>query len=231
MRFISISHSVIWLITSNMGHPNPWAYLKLEGQTFNKLTVLAFHHAGKDKCSWFSCLCACGNTCIAKGTRIKSGTAKSCGCAHLDKVKTHWLYWTPAYISWQSMKNRCLRKKNHNYSNYGWRWITICPQWINSFEQFYADMWPRPPGTSLDRKDSNGNYEPSNCQWQTNLWQVINRRVVKPISQFTLDRIFIQSFSCAQEAATITWVDRASISKVAWWKMKTAGWFLWKFTT
>jgi len=75
------------------------------------------------------------------------------------------------------MKTRCLYEKSSEYHNYGGRGITVCDSWIASFEAFYADMGPRPPGLWIERRDNNGNYEPSNCYWATPTEQLRNRRV------------------------------------------------------
>lgn len=80
------------------------------------------------------------------------------------------------YQSWLSMKQRCLNKKRHNYYLYGGRGITICEQWLHSFTTFLADMGVRPDGTTLDRINSDGNYEPANCRWSTPTEQARNRR-------------------------------------------------------
>lgn len=73
------------------------------------------------------------------------------------------------------MKKRCNNPKNHNYPYYGGRGIRVCERW-NDFENFLADMGVRPEGTTLDRKNSNGNYEPDNCRWATKVEQRNNRR-------------------------------------------------------
>jgi hypothetical protein len=86
--------------------------------------------------------------------------------------------YTPESRSWQAMKNRCLNPRGGDYKDYGGRGISVCDRWL-SFESFYEDMGPRPIGTSIERIDNSGNYEPGNCKWATPAEQHANKRGVK----------------------------------------------------
>lgn len=80
------------------------------------------------------------------------------------------------YVSWRSMIDRCTNPRSPNYVRYGGRGITVCPEWRASLAVFVADMGPRPEGTSLDRINNDGNYEPGNCRWATPKQQTNNAR-------------------------------------------------------
>jgi hypothetical protein len=126
----------------------------------------------------YLCLCDCGNTVVALPSNLNRGATKSCGCwkrmtAGLGS-KTHGMSRTPEYFIWAGMRKRCLKPAYREYHLYGGRGITISPRW-DTFANFMADMGPRPSDQhSLDRKDSNGNYEPSNCRWATDIEQSNN---------------------------------------------------------
>lgn len=90
---------------------------------------------------------------------------------------THGQHGTPAYISWQSMCQRCSNPKGKRAALYIGRGIKVCERWRTSFENFLADMGKRPEGCSLDRfPDNDGNYEPGNVRWATASQQSNNRR-------------------------------------------------------
>jgi hypothetical protein len=74
------------------------------------------------------------------------------------------------------MIGRCYRKSQPDYDSYGGRGITVCDRWRNSYKDFLADMGERPEGTSIDRLNTNGNYEPCNCKWSTAEEQQNNKR-------------------------------------------------------
>jgi hypothetical protein len=77
------------------------------------------------------------------------------------------------------MKDRCYNERVANYGWYGGRGIRVCPEWLNSFEEF--EQWALEngykPELQLDRfPDNDGNYEPSNCRWATRAQQQRNTR-------------------------------------------------------
>jgi hypothetical protein len=82
----------------------------------------------------------------------------------------------PEYSAWQHMRERCSIPTTAQFKDYGGRGISVCSEWQASFAAFYKDMGPRPEGTSLDRRDNNGNYTPANCRWATVEQQHINKR-------------------------------------------------------
>lgn len=85
------------------------------------------------------------------------------------------------YGVWIGMKARCGHTKSPANHNYGGRGIKVCDRWLGSkrgegFRNFIADMGDRPLGTSIERINNDGNYEPGNCCWATAKQQGENKR-------------------------------------------------------
>ena len=95
---------------------------------------------------------------------------------------------TPTYTSWRNMLSRCRNRNRSDYVNYGGRGITVCERWL-AFENFLVDMGERPAGTTLDRKDNDRGYDPTNCVWATHKEQTNNRRPFKHKAPRTKEHI------------------------------------------
>ena len=153
------------------------------GSQFHKLTVLSEAGINRHQKRMFVCRCECGNQRIVIAAHLRNGNTQSCGCWQKERAKAvgksnrrHGDKSSREWKSWQAMRSRCLNPHATGYRNYGGRGISICERWAR-YEHFLEDMGRRPsPQHSLDRIDSNGNYEPGNCRWASPEQQMRNIR-------------------------------------------------------
>ena len=103
-------------------------------------------------------------------------TSRTHGCSSKTSSPTEW----KTYNAWIYMKKRCYNKKCKDFRYYGGRGIIVCDRWINVFANFLADMGnPPTQGHTLERKNSDGNYDPDNCVWATRKEQGRNTSRIK----------------------------------------------------
>jgi hypothetical protein len=147
----------------------------LSGRKFGR--VIAIEKV--DDIRW-RCVCDCGVTKPVRKKDLKSGKTSSCGCLGAERrlaaCSSHGMKGSRAYSAWTNMKSRCNNPNMDCYKYYGERGIGICREWNESFDNFYAAMGDPPQGLTLERRDVNGNYEPSNCYWADMKTQNNNKR-------------------------------------------------------
>lgn len=109
--------------------------------------------------------------------------------------QTHGRSQTRLYSVWSSMKQRCYNRKDSSYKYYGARGVIVCDEW-HKFEPFYewAQRTGYARGLTIERDDSDGNYEPSNCKWIPAAEQIKNRRHNggRPRKHFPVDELTVE---------------------------------------
>lgn len=176
------------------------------GMKFGLLLVVAkFPSPAKSGGSLWSCKCDCGKEKVVNGSTLRPNS--SCGCRRSEVSRAmgsnkdniakrsgvnagaykHGCKGrfgaSPEYKVWIGMKRRCYDASFKDYPNWGGRGIRVCERWNSSFANFLSDMGKRPSAKhSIDRIDSNGNYEPSNCRWVTPDIQGSNTRSCRSIT-------------------------------------------------
>lgn len=169
-----------------------------EGKLIGKLTLVAdlgpidIGRKGGKKVTMWLCRCSCGILTTKAATDIVKNHVESCGCQKIEscksngsKRKTHGASSPKAskeyrslYSRWNNMRRRCSDPKNKHYHCYGGRGVTVCAEWLESFEVFRD--WSLGNGyrsnLTLDRINNDGNYEPGNCRWVTTREQMNNVR-------------------------------------------------------
>lgn len=163
------------------------------GKRFDKLVVLGLDSLrGNRNVAYYLCKCDCGNEVVISGSTLRKKTRHSCHDCKMRFIHnlqtTHHQTNTALYRIYQSMKNRCYLKSHKAYQSYGGRGIKVCDEWLgkDGFINFYnwaiANGWKEIKTSknysklSIDRIDTNGIYEPSNCRFVSMKQQQNNKR-------------------------------------------------------
>lgn len=206
----------------------------LTGERFGRLTITDRAPTKGGRTMW-NYVCDCGSAGSTASYYLTTGGTTSCGCYHREVVgeigkanathgATRGRDRTPTYSSWRSMRERVLSETHHAQERYSGKGVEICDRWIHGedgltgFECFLADMGPRPKGHSIDRIDTNGHYEPSNCRWATPALQARNA-VDNKMSG--LDVGVLRSMAANDNASLAELSVKFGISKQHVWKIKT----------
>ena len=169
------------------------------GTKFNNLTMVkelerVMLPSGQEN-RVYLCLCDCGKDTIVRHSHLIKNKIKTCGCL---VGESHGMSQTKLYRVWRQMQERChkdytIERNKKNYQNRG---ISVCAEWRNSFLSFYnwsmANGYKE--GLEIDRRNNDGNYEPSNCRYITRIENMANRNMTifiviygekKPIAEWS----------------------------------------------
>ena len=183
-----------------------------KGMRFGRLTTVSMTKHATQRGQFWICSCDCGNETTAYAGHLRNGSRVSCGCAMPDSKRRHGMSHSVEHRAWSRMKERCYNPHNKKYHLYGARGIKVCERWLNSFENFLADMGTRPsPEHSIDRIESHGNYEPTNCRWATIEQQNNNRSSNRWV---VVDG---QRMTVAQASRATGTSSRNYLITIAWW--------------
>ena len=163
--------------------------IDMTGRTFGMWTVIRVSDeeslSGK---KYWICRCKCGTERSVEGKSLRNGSSKCCGCTRKENLaaassranRTHGMRNTRLYRIWRGMKSRIHCAKTNSFERYGGRGISVCNEWENSFSTFakWALSHGYDDSLTLDRINSDGNYEPNNCRWAT--WSEQAKNKINP---------------------------------------------------
>lgn len=146
----------------------------LIGIRFCRLIVISEDKEDKEKYGKYSgrrvfAKCDCGIIKSINRRSLLRGRTKSCGCLSIEKATKHGLSNKKIYNVYRSMVQRCTDETHWLYHRYGGRGITICEEWARDITSFY--YWSLSAGykngLTIERKNNNKGYSPSNCKFVT----------------------------------------------------------------
>lgn len=175
------------------------------GEVYGRLTILGdAPYRSKDRRVFV--ICSCGNTKDVLLGDLRRGDTVSCGCYLTEVITKHGDHKTKLYRIYHGMLNRCYLENTDRFTDYGGRGIAVCKEWRESFDAFKA--WAISNGytddLSIDRKDVDGNYEPSNCRWIPLSEQQRNKR-----KQLNKSSVFLGVAKCKQ---TKKWIATIKVN-------------------
>ena len=161
------------------------------GDVYGRWKTLSFSGRDEGEYAVWLCRCDCGTESSVRAGNLRQGRSTSCGCIAKEKAKSRKIHGeshTRPYWAWQGMRARCNNPNNGAYGRYGAVGVRVWEPWLSDYQAFrnYVDGLDRPECAdgklTLDRIDSEGNYEPGNLRWATPLQQgrntKRNRRVI-----------------------------------------------------
>lgn len=158
-------------------------FIDRTGEMFGQLQVVRLISKAskltKTKTIW-ECLCSCGDVSQYPASNLVTKTSTRCVNCRIEKQVKHGKarrgLESSEYISWLHLIQRCTNENNTYYKEYGGRGITVCEEWLESFENFLEDMGECPDKFTIDRVDVNKGYYKENCRWASRSTQSFNKR-------------------------------------------------------
>lgn len=159
----------------------------ISGVRYGRVVVLSRASNNRHGRTQWLCRCDCGVEKVIASAELRAGKTISCGCWVAERFdesrRVHGMSHTQEYAIYRGMIARCENPNVKAYDRYGGRGICVASSWRNDFLAFLRDLGPRPsPDHSLERLDPDGNYEPGNVVWSTNLAQANNKRKTRYVT-------------------------------------------------
>lgn len=129
------------------------------------------------------------------------------------------------YSCWKNMRKRCLKPHDKDYPRYGGRGITICGEWVENYWNFQE--WALSSGydsnLTIERKDNDKGYSPSNCHWVNMAAQARNKSNVtlnfaKAEEIRELDKLGVSTKTIAEKYNISPKTVRSIVKYLYWWK-------------
>lgn len=152
----------------------------------------------------FLCRCDCGKEKVVRMLHLVNYRVKTCGCQNKDVFGESN---SKIYKIWNSIKTRC--KPNYFESkNYYDKGIRVCDEWLNSYQAFKEFCLNNgfKCDLTIDRINSNGNYEPNNVRFVTQKVNCNNRSntiMVNYKNELISLRLLVEKYQIQTSASTI----------------------------